>query len=200
LVPCGARPGLPCYVRAYPFPSLQRREICVPAWHQLNNGTQRDATPSGLPAGMRRDQVPGAATARSREAADRRTRRSPPPAAPAPKTPARQLRVSGRLPPWTHCAGAPRLYPSAASEIRRRGDRCPRISVESGPGLNPLLARAPNPATIRNSNAALPCNSQNLPCNTQNPSLLLVLARTHSNPLKPLENLTDNRIGSPCNF
>jgi hypothetical protein len=39
--------------------------------------------------------------------------------------------------------------------------------------------------------AALPCNSQNLPYNTQNLSLLLVLARTPSNPLKPLENLTE---------
>jgi hypothetical protein len=92
---------------------------------------------------------------RSREAADRRTRRSPQPAAPAPKTPARQLRVR-RLPPRTHCAGAPRLYPSAAPEVRRRGDPCPRISVESGPGVNPLLARAPNPATIRNSTLLFP--------------------------------------------
>jgi hypothetical protein len=59
---------------------------------------------------------------------------------------------------------------------------------------------APNPATIRNSTLLFPAISQNLPYNTQNLSLLLVLARTHSNPLKPLENLTANRIGSPCNF
>jgi hypothetical protein len=57
-----------------------------------------------------------------------------------------------------------------------------------------------NPATIRNSTLLFPAISQNLPYNTQNLSLLLVLARTHSNPLKPLENLTANRIGSPCNF
>jgi hypothetical protein len=44
----------------------------------------------------------------------------------------------------------------------------------------------PNPATIRNSTLLFPAISKIFP----NLSLLLVLARTHSTPLKPLENLT----------
>jgi hypothetical protein len=122
---------------------------------------------------------------RSREAADRRTRRSPPPAAPAPKTPARQLRVSGRLSPWTHCTGAPRLYPSAAPEIRRRGDRCPRISVESRPALIPCL-----PARQTLPPFAIPrCSSLQFPKSSLQHPKLLPPPCARENSFQPIETI-----------
>jgi hypothetical protein len=77
------------------------------------------------------------------------------------------------------------------------------ISANLGPAFSP----APRATLAHHSaipNAALPCNIKNAPCSFpckyQKCSLLLKVGRTPSKILKPLENLTGNRIGSPCNF
>jgi hypothetical protein len=70
--------------------------------------------------------------------------------------------------------------------------RARRDLGESSPGVQPCLARARHPATIRNSTLLFPAIPKNAPCS---------LARENSfQHLKNIRKLDRQRIGSPCNF